>query len=331
LVPARDAEEVANQEDAGEELIEEVDPAPSFVETEVGTPPEPDAELVDFGPAEMEIDLEVSYINTDKSEAAYDESADDEDAATEAAVREAHDDWFYRETYGYGPRYDYDLYGYEEYITDQSNTGRELAGDSAASAEIASLPEGAFPWDYVYRLELGEIADDLDSSPRTAQIPFAPAKQAKYGPLKLTVEEPTPAEHDPSLPASSDFDPAALISSAKGIAQELTTRQVLTYLHKLTPMELARMALAAAPDCSRPARSVLVSPKSSSPQAKLTDLRSEPSASLRELAMFLDDAGQALLMLSHRVEALADATSTVNPAGPVTPLQSRIPADVETR
>jgi hypothetical protein len=303
-----------------EDRSEECDPAPEFEADE-----EP---IVDYGPAELEVDATT----------AVSPSADDEDAAFEAAIADSHDDWFYRETYGYGPRYDYDAYGYEDFPAAQS------AGKSKPGTEpvwtILSAASKTFPWDYLYRLELG--IRGLEDLPSTAsvRIPYAPEMSGKsndsdlFGLMAEADADAEAAEDDPAVPASADFDPSALISEAAEKLSQIDSQEILANIgwwsRTLTPMELARLALEATPVAKRNHLIVLI------PQPKVVEIKPfqvamDPEGALRELALMLDGAGQALQMLSRRVEAYADATSPMHATDEIGPLQSRNPASSETR
>jgi hypothetical protein len=287
----------------------EVDPAPVF---------EADDELiVDYGPAEMEVDATTAA------------DADDEDAAFEAAIADSDDEWFYRERYGYGPRYDYDLYGYEEFPAEPA-----VKANLPVMAKELSEARQTFPWDYVYQMELGDLIANATSA--NAQVPFAPinADLSNLAADDSADEREDLEKIDPAVPVSSDFDPSAVISEAGKKLGQIDSREIMSNIgwlsRTLTPMELARLALAATPVAERDHITVLI------PQPKVVEIKPlvsaiDPDVALRELALMLDDVGQALQMLSRRVEAYADATSPRPAAGEVTPLQSRNPADSETR
>jgi hypothetical protein len=294
-----------------EDLIAEVDPAPAI---ESDSKP-----LVDYGPAELEVDVATVV----KS------SADDEDAAFEAAIHETHEDGFNPETQGS------EKFQSNEYVTKPGSTEKLPSIDK----EISDASR-TFPWDYVYRLELGDLNAD---APR---IPYAPGKQApnmavedarsvKLASEAYGLEDAAPAaENDPALPAGADFDPAALISRAERRLGQFDGRKLLidtAWLSRtLTPMELTRLLLAATPVAERESITVLI------PQPKVVDIQPlkpemDSDEALRELALMLDDAGRALQMLSRHVESFAAAGSPATATGEITPLQSRIPAESETR
>lgn len=305
-----------------EDRIQEVDPAPEFEAD--------DEPIVDYGPAELEVDATT----------AASPAGDDEDAAFEAAIADSNDDWFYRETYGYGPRYDYDLYGYEDFPA--AKMVRKSDDSADRLWKMISAASKNFPWNNVYRLELG--IREVVNSPAAArvQIPYAPDRNTTdesdltylIADSEVKASEEEPVADDPAVPASADFDPSAVVSKAGEKISQIDSQEVLSNLgwwsRTLTPMELARLALEATPVAEHDHLTVLI-PQPKVVQIKPFQVALDSEGALRELAVMLNRAGQALQMLSVQVEAYADATSPMHAAGVVAPLQSRNPANSETR